>query len=215
MTFEIRIHGRGGQGVVTAAELLAAAAFAEGRHAQAFPSFGSERTGAPVVAFCRISDEPIRTREPVMHPDALIIQDPTLLHQVNVFEGIASGAIVLMNSARGLADVGITDITDRLGPMTAMTVPATELAQRHLGRPVPNAALLGGFAAVSGVVSIESVVAAIRERFPGAVADGNAAAAQEAFTIAGREMAGAGGSEPRRWAAGGWGGAGTPPTASA
>src|ERR1700745_1452890 len=113
VTFEIRIHGRGGQGVVTAAELLAAAPCAEGRHAQAFPSFGSERTGAPVVAFCRISDEPIRTREPVMHPDALIIQDPTLLHQVNVFEGIASGAIVLMNSARDLADL---DITDHLGP---------------------------------------------------------------------------------------------------
>jgi Pyruvate/2-oxoacid:ferredoxin oxidoreductase gamma subunit len=117
VTFEIRIHGRGGQGVVTAAELLAAAAFAEGRHAQAFPSFGSERTGAPVVSFCRVSDRPIRTREPVMHPDALIIQDPTLLHQVDVFEGIASGAIVLVNSARGLAELGITDITDRLGPI--------------------------------------------------------------------------------------------------
>jgi pyruvate ferredoxin oxidoreductase alpha subunit len=196
VTYEVRIHGRGGQGVVTAAELLAAAAFAEGWHAQAFPSFGSERTGAPVVAFCRISDQPIRTREPVMHPDALIIQDPTLLHQVNVFEGTASGAIVLMNSARGLADLGIADITDRLGPMTAMTVPATELAQRHLGRPVPNAALLGGFAAVSGVVSIESVVAAIGERFSGAVADGNAAAAREAFTIAEHEMAEAGRPEP-------------------
>ena len=85
--FEVRIHGRGGQGVVTAAELLAAAAFAEGRYAQAFPSFGSERTGAPVVSFCRIDDRPIRTREPVTHPDALIIGDPTLLHQVSVFDG--------------------------------------------------------------------------------------------------------------------------------
>jgi len=196
VTFEIRIHGRGGQGVVTAAELLAAAAFAEGRHAQAFPSFGSERTGAPVVSFCRISDEPIRTREPVMHPDALIIQDPTLLHQVDVFEGIAAGAIVLMNSARSLAELGLTDITDRLGPTTAMTVPATELAQRHLGRPVPNAALLGGFAAVSGMVSLDSVVAAIRERFSDAVADGNAAAAREAFTVAGQHMAAAGRPEP-------------------
>jgi pyruvate ferredoxin oxidoreductase gamma subunit len=82
--FEIRIHGRGGQGVVTAAELLSAAAFAGGRHAQAFPSFGSERTGAPVVSFCRIDDKPIRLREPVMRPDVLIIQDPTLLHQVDV-----------------------------------------------------------------------------------------------------------------------------------
>ena len=85
--FEIRIHGRGGQGVVTAAELLSAAVFAEGKYAQAFPSFGSERTGAPVVSYCRIDDKPIRVREPVMHPDVLIIQDPTLLHQVNVFDG--------------------------------------------------------------------------------------------------------------------------------
>jgi pyruvate ferredoxin oxidoreductase gamma subunit len=105
--FEIRIHGRGGQGVVTAAELLAAAAFAEGRYAQAFPSFGSERTGAPVVSFCRIGDQPIRTREPVMRPDALIIQDPTLLHHMRgdgkagaVFEGARPGVTVLINSAR-------------------------------------------------------------------------------------------------------------------
>jgi Pyruvate ferredoxin/flavodoxin oxidoreductase/Dihydroprymidine dehydrogenase domain II, 4Fe-4S cluster len=79
--FQVRFHGRGGRGVVTAAELLAEAAFCEGRHAQAFPSFGSERTGAPVMSFCRIDDQPIRTHEPVTEPDALIIQDPTLLHQ--------------------------------------------------------------------------------------------------------------------------------------
>ena len=149
MIVEVRIHGRGGQGVVTAAELLAAAAFAEGRHAQAFPSFGSERTGAPVVAFCRISDRPIRTREPVMHPDALIIQDPTLLHQMNVFEGVGPDAVVLLNSARGADELGLGEVTSRLGAASVLTVPATELAQRHLGRPVPNAALLGGFAAVS------------------------------------------------------------------
>jgi len=89
--FEIRIHGRGGQGVVTAAELLSVAAFDEGRHAQAFPSFGSERTGAPVVSFCRIDERPIRVREPIAAPDALIVVDPTLLHQVDVFGGLKSG----------------------------------------------------------------------------------------------------------------------------
>src|SRR5262245_42245359 len=83
--FQIRIHGRGGQGVVTAAELLSIAAFMEGKHAQAFPSFGSERMGAPVVAFCRIDDREIRSREPIARPDALIIQDPTLFHSVDVF----------------------------------------------------------------------------------------------------------------------------------
>ena len=86
--FQVRIHGRGGQGVVTGAEMLSIAAFLEGRNAQAFPSFGSERTGAPVVAFCRIDDKEIRLREPIMQPDAMIIQDPTLLHQVDVLRGL-------------------------------------------------------------------------------------------------------------------------------
>jgi pyruvate ferredoxin oxidoreductase gamma subunit len=93
----IRIHGRGGQGVVTAAELLSSAAFLEGRHAQAFPSFGSERTGAPVVAFCRVDDRPIRSHEPVTQPDAVLIQDPTLLHQVDLFAGLQPGGLVLVN----------------------------------------------------------------------------------------------------------------------
>ena len=86
---QVRIHGRGGQGVVSGAEVLAVAAFLEGRHAQAFPSFGSERMGAPVMAFCRIDDRPIRLREPVMEPDALIVQDSTLLHQVDLFTAFA------------------------------------------------------------------------------------------------------------------------------
>src|SRR4249920_4006201 len=98
--FQVRIHGRGGQGVVTAAELLSVAAFLEGKHAQAFPSFGSERTGAPVVSFCRIDDRPIRSREPIAEPDALIVQDPTLLHQVDLFEGLSPEGYVLINSKR-------------------------------------------------------------------------------------------------------------------
>src|SRR5665648_586925 len=102
--FQIRIHGRGGQGAVTAAEMLSLAAFAEGRHAQAFPSFGSERTGAPVVAFARISDKEIRNREPIMAPDALIIQDPTLLFQVDVFSGLKPEGYILINSSRTFAE---------------------------------------------------------------------------------------------------------------
>ena len=197
--FEIRIHGRGGQGVVTAAELLSAAAFAEGKHAQAFPSFGSERTGAPVVSFCRIDDKPIRVREPVMHPDALIIQDPTLLHQVNVFEGAGDQAVLLINSGRPAAELGIGEFTDQLRPGAVLAVPASELAQQHVGRPVPNAALLGGFAALTGAISIESVVAAIRERFPGAVGEGNAAAARAAYASVLDQLAKTG--RPRPWQA--------------
>ena len=90
--FQIRIHGRGGQGVVSGAEMLSVAAFLEGRHAQAFPSFGSERMGAPVMAFCRIDDKEIRLREPVLEPDALIIQDQTLLHQVDLFRACPRAA---------------------------------------------------------------------------------------------------------------------------
>jgi pyruvate ferredoxin oxidoreductase alpha subunit len=179
--YEIRIHGRGGQGVVTAAELLSAAVFAEGRYAQAFPSFGSERTGAPVVSYCRIDDKPIRSREPVMHPDVLIIQDPTLLHQVSVFDGASDDAILVINSGQPVADLGIEDFTSRLRPGAVVAVPATELAQQYVGRPVPNAPLLGAFAALTGAVALDSVVTAITGRFNGAVGDANATAARAAY----------------------------------
>jgi pyruvate ferredoxin oxidoreductase gamma subunit len=179
--FEIRIHGRGGQGVVTAAELLSVAAFQEDRYAQAFPSFGSERTGAPVVSFCRIAARPIRIREPVVAPDALIVVDPTLLHQVDVFGGCKSDGYVLINSSRELDALGLAELGRRIDPERQRTVPATELAREHLGRPLPNAALLGGFAALTGAVGIGAVTHAIRERFAGQVGDGNSAAAEAAY----------------------------------
>jgi len=182
--FQVRIHGRGGQGVVSGAELLSVAAFLEGRYAQAFPSFGSERMGAPVMAFCRIDDKEIRLREPVMEPDALIIQDPTLLHQVDLFQGVRSGGLILLNSMRSFAELGLSDLASDPRRFRFCRVPATELAQKHVGRPVPNAALLGGFAAVSEEVRLESVVAAIRAKFPGKIAEGNVAAATEAFGLA-------------------------------
>ena len=186
--FQVRIHGRGGQGVVTAAELLSVAAFREGRHAQAFPSFGSERMGAPVVAFCRIDDRPIRLREPILAPDALIIQDPTLLHQVDVFAGLLTDGFVLINTTRSFEELGVGEFLARFRREHLYTVPATELALKHVGRPLPNAALLGGFAAVSGRVSLESVNAAIREKFPTRVAEANAAAASAAHAYVTQKM---------------------------
>jgi pyruvate ferredoxin oxidoreductase gamma subunit len=186
--FQVRIHGRGGQGVVTAAELLSVAAFIEGRHAQAFPSFGSERTGAPVVAFCRIDDKEIRAREPISEPDAVIVQDPTLLHQVNLFDGLGPDAYILINTERSFQELGMGDFVKRFRPERLLTVPATELAREHLGRPIPNAVLLGGFAALSGLVSIDSVAQAIREKFSGRLADGNVAAAEAAFGFVRAEM---------------------------
>ncbi len=186
--FQVRIHGRGGQGVVTATEMLSVAAFDEGRHAQAFPSFGSERTGAPVVAFCRIDDKAIRLREPIMNPDALIIQDPTLLHQVDCFAGLKPDGYILINTGKTFEELGLGDFVATHRAERLCTVPATELALKHVGRPVPNVPLLGGFAAVSGVLRLESVIKAIKDRFSGKVAAGNIAAAKEAYEIVKSEM---------------------------
>jgi len=186
--FEIRLHGRGGQGVVTAAELLSVAAFDQGRHAQAFPSFGSERTGAPVVSFCRIDDKVIRVREPIAEPNALIIVDPTLIYQVDVFGGLRPGGYVLVNTSRTFAELNLEELFERFDPERLRTVPATELAREHVGKPLPNAALLGGFAALTGILSLDSVCGAIRERFHGKVGDGNAAAATEAYLLVQNEL---------------------------
>jgi pyruvate ferredoxin oxidoreductase gamma subunit len=188
--FEVRIHGRGGQGVVTAAEMLALAAFDEGRCAQSFPSFGSERMGAPVVAFCRIDDREIRTREPIMEPDALIVQDPTLMHQVFVFSGLKPDGYMLINSAKGFDQLGLGEFVKAFRHERLLTVPASELAREHTGRPLPNAALLGGFAALAGVLSLLAVERAIRERFATAeaVAEGNVAAARAAHEWVAMEL---------------------------
>ena len=179
--YSVRIHGRGGQGVVTSAELLSLAAFLEGRHAQAIPSFGSERTGAPVVAFCRIDDEPIRAHDPVSEPDAVIVQDPTLLHLVPVFDGLAPDGRVLVNTSRPVTGLDVGALLDTSNADRFVTVPATELSRKWLGRPRPNTALLGGFAALTGVVSLDAVQAAMRQRFAGEVGEANAQIAAAAY----------------------------------
>jgi pyruvate ferredoxin oxidoreductase gamma subunit len=136
------------------------------------------------VAFCRIADREIRSREPIAAPDALIVQDPTLLHQVDVFGGLAPGGTVVLNSSRTAAALGVAGVGARI-----VTVPASELARAHLGRPLPGPALLGAFAALTGAVTLDSVLAAIRRRFAGAAGEGNAAAADaaHAFVLRARE----------------------------
>ncbi len=182
--FQVRIHGRGGQGVVTGAEMLSIAAFLGGRHAQAFPSFGSERTGAPVVAFCRMDDKEIRLREPIMQPDAIIIQDPTLLHQVDVFSGLGPDGYILINTTRSFAELGLGEFVKGFQPERLLTVPASEFAMKHVRRAVPNVPLLGAFAALCGLISLDAVQRAIDEKFKGPVALGNKAAAEEAYKSA-------------------------------
>ena len=186
--FQIRIHGRGGQGVVTAAEMLSIAGFEDGEHAQAFPTCGSERTGAPVTAFCRIDDREIRVREPIAEPDALIIQDPTLLHQVKVFSGLRDDGFVLINTSRGLDELGLGEFAEGFRPGRLVTLAASEIARNRFGRPLPNTALLGGFAAMTGLVSLESVSRAIRQKFSGEIADSNVLAAEDAYETVQQEV---------------------------
>jgi pyruvate ferredoxin oxidoreductase gamma subunit len=180
--FQVRIHGRGGQGVVTAAEMLSVAAFLSGREAQAFPSFGAERMGAPVVAFCRIDDRPIRLREPVAAPDAIIIQDATLLHGgVDLFGGLVADGYVLVNTEISEDRLSLPASASALPGGHVRTVDASQIARRHIGRPLSNAALLGGFVAVTAAVPIDALLVAIRQKFPGRTGELNAAAADEAF----------------------------------
>lgn len=180
---EVRIHGRGGQGVVTAADLLAMAAFEDGHHAQAFPSFGSERMGAPVVSYCRISDEEIRSREPVLEPDLVVVQDPTLLPIMDVFSGLKSNGWALINSTKPLNELGLADLEARYQEGHIVAIPATDIAREHLGRPLPNAVLLGGASALTGIMSLESVLDAIGGRFGGKIGEKNQAAARAAYEL--------------------------------
>jgi pyruvate ferredoxin oxidoreductase gamma subunit len=142
-----------------------------------------------VVAFCRIDERAIRLREPVMEPDALIIQDPTLLHQVDLFNGLQAEGYILINSTRSFEELGLGEFAHDFHRFRLCTVPATELALKHLGRPLPNVALLGGFAAISRAIGLDSVLEAVRERFSGALARANVAAAIEAHDIASRARA--------------------------
>lgn len=174
--FQVRIHGRGGQGVVTAAEMLSIAAFLEGKYAQAFPSFGSERMGAPVVSFCRISDNEIRLREPISNPDAVIIQDKSVIEPAQAFDGIIEGGFVLVNSPNE-----VSEEHKNLKNVTLKCVGATDIALQHIGKPLPNAILLGSFAALTKAIKIESVIEAIKTKFSGAIAEKNVAATMVAY----------------------------------
>ncbi len=178
---QIRLHGRGGQGVVTAAELLASAAFKDGKAAQAFPSFGSERTGAPVMAFCRLHSQPIRTREPVWNPDVLLIHDSTLLHHVDVFGGLSPQGVVIINTTRDVDRLGLAEWRHQMPKVQIYTLPASEIAMKHLGRPLANIAMIAGFSALTDTITPGSLDSAIQEKFPGSIQDMNRAVALEAY----------------------------------
>jgi pyruvate ferredoxin oxidoreductase gamma subunit len=176
--YQIRIHGRGGQGVVTAAELIAIAAFIEGHTAQAFPSFGVERTGAPIEAFARIDDKPIRIREHIYQPDFLIIQDATLLSTIDITKGANAKTIAIINSSKNKKDLKIN-----LPIVNVHTVDATAIALETLGKNIVNTVILGAFAKTSGLISLESLKRAIKEKFADKpeIITKNIAAVEKAF----------------------------------
>ena len=173
---ELRIHGRGGQGSVTAAELIATAAFTAGVFSQAFPAFGVERRGAPVQAFVRFSDEKIRLRSQVYEPDYVIVQDSTLIRDVNVFSGMKDGGIVLINTEKK----GEYNVP---AGVKVIAFDATKIAIEEIGLPINNTTLMGAFAAASGKITLEALKGAIEERFPGKLAATNFAAAKRAYEM--------------------------------
>lgn len=171
---EVRIHGRGGQGNVVAAYLLATSAINEGWYAQAFPAFGAERRGAPVVAFVRISHEPIKRRCQVAVPDFLIIQDEALMHIPSITDGLKQGGGILLNSSRSSDEC--TDMyLDRSGDANLFSLPATQIARQYLGRPVPNTALLSAFLALTDSLPQASLIDSLKARFSDGLLDKNIA----------------------------------------
>ncbi|AHE98039.1 2-oxoacid:acceptor oxidoreductase family protein [Thioalkalivibrio paradoxus] len=171
---EIRIHGRGGQGNVVAAYLLASAAIDGGRYAQAFPAFGAERRGAPVAAFVRIDEQPIRRRCQVREPSFLIVQDPALMEVPGTLSGIRSEGTVLVDGpAAGI---------DSSGNHEVITMPATRLAMEHIGRPVPNTALLAAFITLTDLMPLSALTDALAARFKGAILEKNRKLVEAAAT---------------------------------
>ncbi|MGB8657892.1 MAG: pyruvate ferredoxin oxidoreductase subunit gamma [Candidatus Zixiibacteriota bacterium] len=177
MLREIRIHGRGGQGVVTAAELLAVAAFADGKYAQAFPFFGSERMGAPVQSFVRIADHKVTGRSQIYEPDYLIIQDNTLIGAIDVLKGLKSDGMVLVDTEKSPEELGLKTTAE------VRTIPASRIAMETIGRAVQNTTLMGAFSGITGLISVEAIIKSVKERFPGEVGEKNAHAIQKAYDL--------------------------------
>jgi pyruvate ferredoxin oxidoreductase gamma subunit len=174
---EIRWHGRGGQGAVTSAELLAQAAISEDKYAHAFPSFGPERRGAPVLAFVRISNrQPIRIRAEITRPDVVVVLDPGLLGVVNVTSGLKENGVLVINSRGSFEDIEARfKIKCKLAK-----VDATTIAREVLGIPITNTTMIGALLKATGVVKLESLVEPLRLRF-GRLAEKNIKAMQRAY----------------------------------
>lgn len=172
---EIRFHGRGGQGAVTASRIIAIAAYEEGKYSQAIPMYGTERRGAPLTAFVRIDDVRVRERELVHNPEISIVLDPLIAKQQMVVDNLIPGGLVLLNTKDEPEDVKLG------GDFKIATVDATTIALETLGRPITNTAILGAFAKVTGMISVESIEKAIKKNFPGRIGEMNVAAVRRSY----------------------------------
>ena len=175
---EIRWHGRGGQGAVTAAKMVAELALGQGKYFQAFPEYGPERSGAPIVAFTRVSDEPIQIYSGIEHPKIVVVLDPSLLSVVNVTKGAPEDVVVLVNS-----EMSPAELREHYGRL--FTIAATRIATETIRRPIPNTPMVGALTRITGLFPIENVVAFLREdfgkKFPPKVVEGNIAAITRSY----------------------------------
>jgi len=183
---EIRIHGRGGQGSVVMAELIAKAAFEGGKYSLSFPFIGSgERRGAPVESYVRISDEPIRLREKIQNPDYIIIQDDSIIEIIDVFKGLKPNGTVIINSEKSSDEFKNIVKGENV---KIFTIDANKISIETIGKPIVNSALLGAFAAITGEIPIDAVVKSVKEKFSGEIGEKNAEAVMNAFKACGGEI---------------------------
>jgi len=174
---EVRWHGRGGQGVVTASQLLASAALLEGKYVQAFPEFGPERSGAPILGFTRISDTPIEIHSQVYAPDVVVVLDPTLLKKIDVTKGLKRGGRLIVNT-----QLSPKELKEQLreNDVEVYTVDGTRIALDVIGRPIFNTTMLGALIQATNLTSLDSVLKVTSERFTGSIAEKNVAAIKRA-----------------------------------
>lgn len=173
---EVRWHGRGGQGAVASAEMLALAAIEEGRSAQAFPSFGPERRGAPVMAFTRVADEFIHLRTSITEPDVVVVLDPTVMSAVDVTSGLKDDGLVIANTSKTNKELAEQfGIKQRLA-----VVDANRIAAEEIGRPITNTTMMGAMVKATGLVDLGSLEKQIEHRFP-AIAEKNIKAMRRAY----------------------------------
>jgi len=172
---EMRFHGRGGQGVVVAVQILATALAREGKYAASFPTFGFERRGAPVAAFCRLDDKPIRERTQIYHPDCLVVLDPLLVKSEQVFAGIREGAILVVNTGKPIEERRHKNLS-AIG-----SVDATKVGLQEIGEPITNTCMLGALAAATGWVQLDSLCSSLEEFYSGQVLEKNIKCVKRGF----------------------------------